>query len=101
MTANGIKRRIIACFTALTMFTVLPVAAQNAQADALFQDLGGKDGIKKIVDDLLRIVLKDGRIKKKFDDVDMEHLAKRLAEQFCELSGGPCQYAGKDMKTIH
>jgi hemoglobin len=101
MTANGIKRILVACFTALTMFAVIPVAAQNAQSDSLFQDLGGKDGIKQIVDDLLRIVLKDNRIRKKFDDVDMAHLAKRLAEQFCELSDGPCRYAGKDMKTIH
>jgi len=66
-----------------------------------FQDLGGKDGIRAIVDDFLPIVQSDDRIKKSFNDADIDHLKKMLAEQFCALSGGPCTYTGKPMKTIH
>jgi hemoglobin len=43
----------------------------------------------------------DARIRASFDGVDMERLAAKLEEQFCEVSGGPCKYSGKDMKTIH
>ncbi len=72
-----------------------------AQDDATFQGLGGKPGIKKIVDTLLPIVLADPRIKDSFQDIDMKNLAMRLEEQFCMLSGGPCVYKGKDMTEIH
>jgi hemoglobin len=77
-------------------------AAAFAQADdALYQGLGGKPGIKKIVDTLVPLVLADPRIKDSFTDIDMKNLSMRLEEQFCMLAGGPCQYKGKDMKTIH
>ena len=57
--------------------------------------------MKAIVGEFLNLVVADDRIKKQFADADMEHLAMRLNEQLCELSGGPCHYGGKDMKTIH
>jgi hemoglobin len=69
--------------------------------DATFQGLGGKPGIKKIVDTLIPLVLADPRIKESFTDIDMKQLAMRLEEQFCALTGGPCVYQGKDMKEIH
>jgi hemoglobin len=72
-----------------------------AQDAATFDGLGGKPGIKKIVDTLLPIVLADPRIKDSFQDIDMKHLGMRLEEQFCMLSGGPCVYKGKDMVDIH
>jgi hemoglobin len=75
-----------------------PVLAAD---DATFQGLGGKPGIKKIVDTLIPLILADPRIKESFTDIDMKNLAMRLEEQFCALSGGPCKYQGKDMKEIH
>ena len=76
--------------------------AEDAPADdSVYQALGGREGLKAIVADLLNLVLADDRIKKQFVDADMEHLAMRLNEQLCVLSGGPCTYGGKDMKTIH
>jgi hemoglobin len=80
---------------------LLAMTAAQAADDATFQGLGGKAGIRKIVDTLIPIVLADPRIKESFTDVDMKHLAMRLEEQFCALSGGPCVYQGKDMKEIH
>jgi hemoglobin len=80
----------------------LPVQAQQATVDdSLYQGLGAKPGIKKIVDTLVPIVLADPRIKDSFQDVDMKNVAMRLEEQFCALAGGPCVYKGKDMVTIH
>jgi hemoglobin len=75
--------------------------AAAGQADATFHGLGGKPGIKKIVDTLIPLVLADPRIKESFTDIDMPKLALRLEEQFCVLSGGPCVYRGKDMAEIH
>ena len=75
--------------------------AAMAQSDATFQGLGGKPGIKKIVDILIPLMLADRRISESFKDIDMKKLAMRLEEQFCHVSGGPCVYKGKDMKEIH
>jgi len=77
--------------------------AQNAGTtdDSLFQALGGKDGIGKIVVDFIPIIQQDTRIKKAFNDADMDHLVKMLDEQLCAVSGGPCTYSGKSMKAIH
>lgn len=95
-------QRIAALILLVFAIQATPVVAQNAVTDdSLYQALGAKEGIKTIVDDLLQLVVIDERIKKQFVDADMQHLAMRLNEQFCALSGGPCQYGGKDMKLIH
>ncbi len=77
------------------------VTVAMAQDDAMYQGLGGKPGIKKIVENLLPMLLADPRIKESFVDIDMKNLAMRLEEQVCQLSGGPCKYGGKDMREIH
>ncbi len=69
--------------------------------DALYQSLGAKAGIRKFTHRFLTIVLADPRIQSKFEDADIERLEGLLAEQFCDLSGGPCRYSGKDMKSAH
>ena len=86
----------------IALLAVAPAFAQApAVDDSTFQGLGGKPGIKRIVDTLVPMLLADPRIKESFKDIDMKNLALRLEEQFCELSGGPCVYKGKDMKEIH
>lgn len=87
---------LIAFFMAGTSFSYAQMPS-----DADFQALGGKDGINKIVAELVSIALVDPRIKKTFDGADTDRLKEKLAEQFCELTGGPCKYSGKDMTTIH
>lgn len=86
--------------TAVACALALAAPAQAAD-DATFHGLGGKPGIKNIVATLVPLVLADPRIKDSFTDIDMKNLALRLEEQFCELSGGPCRYQGKDMTEIH
>lgn len=92
-----------------------PASAQTPYPDdTVYQGLGGKDGIKHIVATFIPMVLADPRIKDSFADFDMDQLAVRLGEQFCEFSGGPCKYTGKyrdktmdgvgtvrDMATVH
>ncbi len=91
-----------ACIAAIAFLISFPSTAQTPLAgDALYQQLGGKAGISKIVDDFLPIVLADARIKDAFKDADIERLGMLLIEQFCDLSGGPCKYSGKDMKSAH
>ncbi len=89
-------------FTAsvLIMVPSSGVQAQTA-APTLYQALGSENGISMIVDESLRLILQDERIKASFKDTAIPRLAKLLKEQFCVISGGPCQYSGDDMKTVH
>lgn len=88
-------------FFALACAGLLAMPPLALADDSTFQGLGGKPGIKKVVSTLIALVLADPRIKDSFQDIDMKNLAMRLEEQFCELSGGPCKYGGKDMQEIH
>lgn len=98
----------------LLLASSLALAQTPYKDDTVYRGLGGKDGIKRIVDTFLPIVLADPRIKDSFTDFDIPQVNARLQEQFCEFAGGPCQYTGKhrdktmdgagtvrDMKTVH
>lgn len=78
----------------------LPSTARAAD-DATFVGHGGKQGIKKIVNDLSPLIQADDRIKDSFKHAKLKHLAMRLEQQFCELSGGPCTHKGKEMAAVH
>jgi hemoglobin len=82
----------------LALAALSPVHAAD---DATFRGLGGQQGIKNIVATFIPLVLADARIKESFADSDMKHVGMRLEEQFCMLSGGPCEYKGEEMKEVH
>jgi hemoglobin len=87
-----------------SLIAILLAAASlqvHAADDSLYNELGGSAGIRRVVADLVPALQADARINATFDGVDMERLAAKLEEQFCEVSGGPCKYSGKDMTTIH
>jgi hemoglobin len=89
----------------LLLASSLGMAQTPYAEDSTYRGLGGKEGIDKIVASFLALVQQDERVKESFVDFDMEQLAVRLAEQFCEFSGGPCKYTGKykdrDMESSH
>ena len=67
----------------------------------LYQQLGAEEGITSIVDGLLFEIEHDDRIVHHFADTDIPRFRRLLAEQLCELSGGPCQYSGGTMQDSH
>ena len=87
----------------LTFAAMLGLAAlQPARADdTLFQDLGGREGLARIVDTMLEIALQDPRIKEKFSETNMVRLERELAVHLCDITGGPCEYQGRTMAEAH
>ncbi len=81
------------------------IATANAQAvpqdDHIYQGLGQKEGLSKIVDSFVSELLADQRIAHYFSKMDRHHFTQLLNDQFCELAGGPCKYKGKDMSDAH
>jgi hemoglobin len=98
---SRLLRRSLAVAGAAGLLSCSLAFGQVSTGDRLYQSLKGKQGITAIVANLTPRLLADERIRHTFVEVDMRHLAEKLVEQFCAVSGGPCVYTGKDMKTIH
>jgi hemoglobin len=76
----------------------------NSSAPTLYQRLGGREAIKLVVDDFVANLAADPRVNGRFKGLDGAKVAKLqtdLADQICDVSGGPCAYLGRDMKTVH
>jgi len=67
----------------------------------LYQQLGEREGIGSIVEDLLYLIVEDERINHQFRGINVAQFHRNLTDQLCELSGGPCQYNGRDMRELH
>lgn len=78
-------------------------APQQAAAakDALYRELGGAEGIAKVVDRFLANIQNDLRINLFFETTDMKDLRRLVIEQFCAATGGPCEYTGRTMEESH
>lgn len=67
----------------------------------LYEQLGGKDSIRTVMDDFVLRLTMDSRIGDQFKHTNRDRLAGLLTEQVCEATGGPCTYTGRDMKSSH
>ncbi|MCO8164548.1 group 1 truncated hemoglobin [Pseudomonas sp. 21LCFQ02] len=74
---------------------------QPAKDDSLYQDLGQRAGIQRIVEGMLLNVAKDKRIVERFRRVDIERLRDKLVEFLCMETGGPCTYTGDNLRESH
>lgn len=79
----------------------VPSATPTIGNDALFQALGGKPGLVKLMDDFMLRLLADPRTEVHFKQANQPRVKEQLVDQFCVLSGGPCVYKGADMKLVH
>ncbi len=76
-------------------------AQMKSTDSALYKALGEKAGIASLTGDFVARLKADGRISEMFKNTKSEYLSNQLADQFCAVSGGPCQYKGADMKSAH
>ena len=78
-----------------------PAGAEPIAGTGVFQAFHEKAGIDRIIDDFVTRISTDPRIAQRFQGADLGQLREALKAQVCYLVGGPCTYAGKDMKTAH
>ena len=76
-----------------------------ASNESLYTRLGGHDVIVAITADFVDWVLADRQLGRFFPDArsgrGLKELNERIVEFLCQLTGGPCVYKGRDMKTAH
>lgn len=75
--------------------------AQGGPDDSVYQALGGQPGLVKLMDDFVPRLMADPRLQPFFKDSNLTNLKEQLVSQLCMVSGGPCKYAGADMKSVH
>ena len=95
-------RRLGVAGMALTLAACATTMA--AKPPSLYQRLGGREGIRGVVDDFVATAAADDRVKGRFTGLApaaVEKLKTNLSDQICEATGGPCSYLGRDMKATH
>ncbi len=85
----------------LPIALISPIAHAAEEGDALYRAFGERAGLVKLMDRFMDGLLADKRMAPFFRDAKHEQTKKQLVSQFCELIGGPCEYTGDDMKSIH
>jgi hemoglobin len=72
-----------------------------AQTKSLYDRLGGGDAINALTESWVARVGGDDRANGKFVRTDIPRLMKEVADQLCEVTGGPCVYTGRSMLDTH
>ena len=88
----------------LTIAALLLCSLSNSYAqsqDALYQALGQKQGLSALMDDFMTRLMADARMQPFFKETNQANFKAQLADQLCQVAGGPCTYKGVDMKTAH
>lgn len=86
---------------AIAIIMSIPLSAQAGSEKSLYEQLGGKESIRTVMDDFVVRLKADPRIGDQFAATDADRLASQLTDQVCEATGGPCKYVGLDMKAAH
>jgi len=67
----------------------------------LFETFGGREGLVKIMDDVMPRWVKNPRTRPFFENSDQVRIKRQLVEQFCVIMKGPCEYSGRTMAESH
>ena len=103
------KKRIL-LHSIMTMVLLLVALAPHRQAEArqggdtLYKRLGGYDAIAAVADDFIGRLASDKQISRFLTGLSgdsKKRLRQLLVDQLCSVTGGPCLYIGRDMKSSH
>lgn len=73
----------------------------NATERTLYDELGQQQGISQLMEAFILEIAEDERVVHHFENVDIDRFHRMLSEHICDLSGGPCDYSGESMVTVH
>jgi hemoglobin len=90
------------------LFSASAAFAQNttmpAKERSLYERLGGYDAIAGVSDDFIGRLGRSkilGRFVVGLSDDSKKRLRQHFVDFICNVTGGPCLYLGRDMKTAH
>lgn len=69
--------------------------------NSLYDRLGGREGIRAVVDDFYDRLLADEDLGPFFETADLETLRRTQTAFLCEAAGGPETYDGESVREAH
>ena len=94
----------IALLCGISAFAQNTNNSMETKEKSLYMRLGGYDAIAAVSDEFI-VKLATGKRLKRFvvglSDDSKKKLRQHLVDFLCNLTGGPCAYTGRDMKTVH
>lgn len=78
-----------------------PTRIEAQAADSLYARIGGQPVIDAVVTDTIDQVAADPHLNQSFEGTNLKRIERLLAEQICDLAGGPCHYSGDTMHQVH
>jgi hemoglobin len=100
----SVKKQHVVTIVAWLMLIAFGSGFVYAQQKSLYQRLGGYDAIAAVVDDFIGRLATDPSQSRFFvghSDDSKQRIRQHIIDQLCQLTGGPCVYKGRDMKTTH
>ena len=77
------------------------MSEEETTSQSLYERLGGAAAVNAAADLFYRKVLTDHRINRYFDKTDMDAQIAKQRAFFTMAFGGPNNYTGGDMRTVH
>jgi hemoglobin len=102
--SGKIKKFLFLAILSIIFINVKPASSQESSNESLYKRLGGYDAIAAVSDDFLDRLGKDPMLSKFLVGLNVtskQTLRQHLVDFLCNVTGGPCLYLGKDMKTAH
>jgi hemoglobin len=103
---NLLAKLILPLFAFFVFSATVTSSAPTAMAQekSLYDRLGGYDAVAKVVDEFIAQLGKDKQLSRflvGLSDDSKKKLRQHVVDQFCQATGGPCIYNGREMKTAH
>ena len=99
------KTKLLAILLMAAVAAPVALAAPQATAQpSLYKRLGGYDALAAVTDDALARFIADPQLARFFagmNNASKKRVRQHFVDFLCEISGGPCAYHGRDMKTAH
>ena len=67
----------------------------------LYERLGGREGVRAVVDDFYDRLLADDNLGPYFEDADMAKLRRTQTDFLCQAAGGPETYDAEPVREAH
>jgi hemoglobin len=97
----------VVCLFVVVALSVSPASAQAPHSASLYERLGGAYPIAVVVDDFIERLLvnqtlnANPAISRARQQVPKQGLKFHVTTLVCQVTGGPCKYAGRSMKEAH
>ena len=84
-----------------TVLLALCSTLSFAETKSLYERIGGEAVVQKVTEQTLQQMVTNPEVSQSFHKVNMDKLAKKIAEHTCAITDGGCKYTGDEIKLVH